>query len=50
MMVSWFEPQNHVGYGLSFAPQNQREVDDGVRYTSRSSGLLCLEASQYRVS
>jgi hypothetical protein len=50
MMVSWFEPQNHVGYGLSFAPQNQREVDDGVRHTSRSSGLLCLEASQARVS
>jgi hypothetical protein len=23
--VSWFEPQNQVGFGLSVAPQNQRE-------------------------
>jgi hypothetical protein len=38
-----------VGYGLSVAPQNrQREVDAG--HTSRSSGLLCVEASLARVS
>jgi hypothetical protein len=48
--VSWFEPQNQVGYGLSVAPQNQREDEDGVRNVSRSSGLLRLEASQPRVS
>jgi hypothetical protein len=38
-MVSWFGPQNHVGFGLSVAPQNQwREV--GVGHASRSSGWL----------
>jgi hypothetical protein len=25
MTVSWFVPQNQVGYGLLVAPQNQRE-------------------------
>jgi hypothetical protein len=25
--VSLFGPQNQAGYGLSIAPQNQREVD-----------------------
>jgi hypothetical protein len=24
--VSWFEPQNQVGYGLSVAPQNRRRM------------------------
>jgi hypothetical protein len=24
VMVSWFGPQNQVGFGLSVAPQNQR--------------------------
>jgi hypothetical protein len=50
MMVSWFGPQNHVGYGLSVAPENQREDEDGVGCASRSSGFLRLEASQARVS
>jgi hypothetical protein len=44
MTVSWFEPQNHVGFGLSVASQNQwRKVDVG--HTSRSNGLLHVEAS-----
>jgi hypothetical protein len=25
-MVSWFVPQNQVGYGLSVLPQNQRRM------------------------
>jgi hypothetical protein len=46
--VSWFGPQNQVGFGLSVAPQNrQREV--GVRHASRSNGLLHVEASLARV-
>jgi hypothetical protein len=48
--VSWFGPQNQVGYGLSVAPQNRREDEDGARHTLRYSGLLHLEASQTRVS
>jgi hypothetical protein len=48
--VSWFGPQNQVGFGLSVAPQNRREDEDGVRHTSRSSGLLYQEASWARVS
>jgi hypothetical protein len=48
-MVSWFGPQNQVGFNLSVAPQNRwREVD--VWRTSRSSGLLGMEASLARVS
>jgi glycerate kinase len=39
-----------VGFGLSVAPQNQREDEDGVGHASGSSGLLHLEASQARVS
>jgi hypothetical protein len=47
--VSWFEPQNQTDFGLSVAPQNRwRKV--GVRRTSRSSGLLDVEASLTRVS
>jgi hypothetical protein len=47
--VSWFGPQNQVGFGLSVVPQNrQREVDRG--YTLRSSSLLGVEASLARVS
>jgi hypothetical protein len=38
-----------VGYGLSVAPQNRREVDD-VGHISRSNGLLHMEASWVRVS
>jgi hypothetical protein len=50
MMVSWFGPQNQVGYCLSVASQNQREDEDGAGHASRSSGLLHLEASWPRVS
>jgi hypothetical protein len=47
-MVSWFGPQNQEGFGLSVVPQNRwREV--GAGYTSRSSGLLRVEASLARV-
>jgi hypothetical protein len=49
MIVSWFGPQNHIGYDLSVAPQNQRE-DDDVGHASRYSGLLHVEASQAKVS
>jgi hypothetical protein len=49
VVVSWFGPQNQVGFGLSVAPQNrQREV--GMGHASRSSGLLHVEASLARVS
>jgi hypothetical protein len=49
MTVSWFGPQNYAGFGLSAAPQNRpREV--GVGHTSRSSGLLHVEASLAMVS
>jgi hypothetical protein len=41
--VSWFGPQNQVGFGLSVAPQNrQREVGPG--HASRFSGLLYVDA------
>jgi hypothetical protein len=43
--VSWFEPQNQTGYGLSVAPQNRREDEDGAGQASRSSALLHVEAS-----
>jgi hypothetical protein len=47
--VSWFGPQNQVGFGLSVASQNRRwEV--GAGHASRSSGLLHVEASLVRVS
>jgi hypothetical protein len=47
-MVSLFVPQNQAGFGLSVAPQNrQREV--GVGQASRSSGLICVDASLARV-
>jgi hypothetical protein len=39
-----------VGYGLSVAPQNRWEDENGAGHTSRSSGLLRLEASWARVS
>jgi hypothetical protein len=48
-MVSWFEPQNRVGFGFSVAPQNRRrEVSMG--HMSRSSSLLRMETSLARVS
>jgi hypothetical protein len=48
-MVSWFGPQNQVGFGLLVAPQN-RWRENGVGHTSRFCGLLGLEASHARVS
>jgi hypothetical protein len=48
-MVSWFGPQNQVGFGLSVAPQNRRR-EVGAGHASRSSGLLRVEASLARVS
>jgi hypothetical protein len=47
--VSLFGPQNQVGFGLSVAPQNRRR-EVGAGHTSRSSGLLGMEASLARVS
>jgi hypothetical protein len=47
--VSWFEPQNQVGFGLSVAPQNRRR-EVGAGHASRSSSLLGVEASLARVS
>jgi hypothetical protein len=46
--VSWFGPQNQVGYGLSVAPQNRWE-GDSVGQALRSSGLLRVEVSQASV-
>jgi hypothetical protein len=46
--VSWFGPQNQIGFGLSVVPQNRR-MDVGVGHASRSSGLLRVEASLARV-
>jgi hypothetical protein len=37
--VSWFEPQNQVGFGLSVTPQNRRR-EVGAGHASRSSSLL----------
>jgi hypothetical protein len=48
VIVSWFEPQNQTGFGLSVAPQSRRR-EDGAGHTSRSGGLLHLEASHARV-
>jgi hypothetical protein len=49
-IVSWFGTQNQVSYGLSIAPQNLWEDEDGTGYASRSRGLLRLEASRAKVS
>jgi hypothetical protein len=46
--VSWFEPQNQVGFGLSVAPQNRRR-EVGTGHASRSNSLLDVEASLARV-
>jgi hypothetical protein len=48
MTISWFGPQNQVGFGLSVAPQNQRR-EVGVGHASRSSGLLHVKASLARI-
>jgi hypothetical protein len=50
MTVSWFGPQNQMGYDLSVVLQNRLEDEDGTGHASRSSGLLRLEASWARVS
>jgi hypothetical protein len=47
--VSWFGPQNQVGFGLSVAPQNRRRKV-GAGQASRSSSLLDVEASLARIS
>jgi hypothetical protein len=47
--VSWFGPQNQVGFSLSVAPQNRRR-EVGVGHASRSSGLLRMKASLASVS
>jgi hypothetical protein len=49
-MVSWFGPQNQVGYSLSVVPQNRWEDEDGAAHALRSSGLLHVEASRARIS
>jgi hypothetical protein len=48
VMVSWFEPQNQVSFGLSVAPQNQRR-EVVVGHALRSSALLHVEASLARI-
>jgi hypothetical protein len=48
-MFSWFKTQNQACFSLSVAPQNRRR-EDHVGHTSRSGGLLHLEASRARVS
>jgi hypothetical protein len=48
--VSWFGPQNHVGYGLSVAVQNRPDDEDSTGHALRSSDLLHVEASRVRVS
>jgi hypothetical protein len=47
--VSWLGLQNQASYDLSVVPQNQRKEDD-AGHTSRSDGLLHLEASRASVS
>jgi hypothetical protein len=48
--ISWFGPQNQVGYGLSVVPQNWLEDEDDVGHASRSSSLLHVESSWTSVS
>jgi hypothetical protein len=48
-MVFWFWPQNQASYDLSVATQNQWDDEYDAGHTSRSSGLLRVEASQARV-
>jgi hypothetical protein len=50
VMFSSFRSQNQVGNGLSVAPQNRQEDEDGAGHASRSSGWLHLEVSQTRLS
>jgi hypothetical protein len=39
-MISWFGPQDQLGYNLLVVPQNRWEDEDNIGYASRSSGLL----------
>jgi hypothetical protein len=48
-MLSWFGSQNQAGYGLSVAPQNRQEDEDGTGQASRSSGLLHVKVSRARI-
>jgi hypothetical protein len=48
--VSWLGPQNQVGCSLPITPQNRQDDEDGTGHASRSSSLLCMEASRARVS
>jgi hypothetical protein len=48
-MVSWFVPENQVGYDLSVAPQNRQEDEDDAGHALSSNNLLHLEASHGRV-
>jgi hypothetical protein len=47
--VSCFVSQNEASYGLSIAPQNQRE-EVSTEHTSKSSSLLHVEASRAMIS
>jgi hypothetical protein len=47
--VSWFEPQNQMGFDLSVVPQNRRR-EVSAEHASRSSRLLGVKASLARVS
>jgi hypothetical protein len=49
-MVSWFGHQNQAGYTLLIVPQNSWGDEDDVGHTSRSTGLLHMEASWARIS
>jgi hypothetical protein len=49
VIVSWFGPQNQVGFDLSVAPQNRRR-EVGAGHASISSSLLGVEASLAKVS
>jgi hypothetical protein len=46
--VSWFGPQNQVGFGLLVAPKNRRR-EVSVGHALISSSLLGMEASLTRV-
>jgi hypothetical protein len=47
--VFWFGHHSRADFGLSVAPQNRREDEYGTGHESRSSSLLCVEASRTRV-
>jgi hypothetical protein len=47
-MFFWFELQNQAGFSLLVALQNQREDEDGMGHTSRSSRLLRMEVTSSR--